>query len=240
MGRRGSRMMLLAACNNRNNDYRRYSNDQYDETKHNPNESRYNNESNNDSYNRSYNRDNDSYNRDNSNNYDENNRKWRYYPSNITNYYYDGGQRNDSYSEENRRRRDSRGRYMQHPDPMNHIGFKGNEEQYEQREMRYQENEKLDRRKAERIVRKFENTDGSHGAHWSYDMVKQLYEQHQFDMFSPEEFYVAVNMMYADYCDVAKMMGINTVDFYVEMAKAFLCDPDAKENKLMNYIQNVT
>lgn len=35
-------------------------------------------------------------------------------------------------------------------------------------------------------------------------------------------------MMYADYCDVAVKHGCNNVDFYVNMAKAFLYDKDFK------------
>lgn len=53
------------------------------------------------------------------------------------------------------------------------------------------------------------------------------------------EFYVALNMMYSDYCDVAKKMNVDRPEFYGCMAKAFLCDEDAGEHKLQKYMENI-
>ena len=35
-----------------------------------------------------------------------------------------------------------------------------------------------------------------------------------------------MNMMYSDYCAVAKKFGLDRPDFYAELAKAFLNDKD--------------
>ena len=45
----------------------------------------------------------------------------------------------------------------------------------------------------------------------------------KFDKFSFEEFYVAVLMMYTDYC---KTLGTANMDIYLRLAKDWLCDED--------------
>lgn len=57
--------------------------------------------------------------------------------------------------------------------------------------------------------------------------------------FEPVEFYAALNIMYSDYCKVAKKMNVNTVDFFASMAEAFLDDRDAVKDKLAAYYANV-
>lgn len=42
-------------------------------------------------------------------------------------------------------------------------------------------------------------------------------------------FFAAMNMMYSDYCAVARMFGVDRPDFYAQLAKAFLLDKDAGE-----------
>ena len=50
---------------------------------------------------------------------------------------------------------------------------------------------------------------------------------------------VALNMMYADYSEVAKKFGADKPEFYTCMAKAFLEDPDAGEGKLAKYMEHI-
>lgn len=77
------------------------------------------------------------------------------------------------------------------------------------------------------------------GGKWTFDEIKRYAgnygitgEQQIID------FYVAVNMMYSDYCKVAKKYGLDKgVEFYAEMAKAFLHDTDAVKDKLAAYRQ---
>lgn len=79
-----------------------------------------------------------------------------------------------------------------------------------------------------------ENEDGSHGPHWSLEQTKQVMAQKNISC-DPTEFWAAMNMMYSDYCGVAKKLGVNNMDFYSCMAKAFLDDKDAKPDKLARY-----
>ena len=97
---------------------------------------------------------------------------------------------------------------------------------------------KMDRKTAEEWTAKMENEDGTKGAHWSYEQITQLMPQKNIEC-DPAEFYAAVNMMYSDYCKVAKQYNINTVDFYFAMAKAFLDDEDAEENKIGKYYEYI-
>lgn len=45
-----------------------------------------------------------------------------------------------------------------------------------------------------------------------------------FEKFTPEEFYVTVVMLHTDF---SKALGAASMDTYLKMAKAWLCDPDA-------------
>ena len=83
-----------------------------------------------------------------------------------------------------------------------------------------------------------ENADGSKGPHWTMDQVKTVMAQHKVQC-DPYEFFAALNMVYSDYSAVAKKMNVNTMDFYVCMAKAFLDDKDAGEDKLARYYEYV-
>lgn len=56
---------------------------------------------------------------------------------------------------------------------------------------------------------------------------------------NPYAFYVAMNMMYSDYSDVARQMDMDKPEYYANMAKAFIEDTDAKDHKLRRYMENV-
>lgn len=98
--------------------------------------------------------------------------------------------------------------------------------------------EKIDREMAEEWAARMENEDGTIGPHWTFDQTKQAMAQRGYDC-DPVEFFLAMNMMYSDYCKLAKKMNINTVDFYSSMAKAFLDDKDGGDGKLMRYFRYV-
>lgn len=91
---------------------------------------------------------------------------------------------------------------------------------------------------ADEWLRTMKNEDGTVGPHWSFDQVKTVMEQKDIDC-DPVEFWVTMNMMYSDYSKVAKQMSVNSVDFYVKLAKAFLEDKDAGPDKLANYYRYV-
>ena len=96
----------------------------------------------------------------------------------------------------------------------------------------------ITKEKAQKWTKQMKNSDGSTGAHWDFAQTKALGEKLGINV-DPVEFYVAVNMMYSDYCGVAKKFGLDTADFYGHMAKAFLEDKDAAPDKLKNYFEEV-
>lgn len=85
-------------------------------------------------------------------------------------------------------------------------------------------------------TKKMKNADGSTGPHWTMDQANQIMEQMKIQC-DEVEFFVVLNMMYSDYCKVAKRYNCSTVEFYASMAKAFLNDEDAQPNKLMKYYE---
>ena len=85
---------------------------------------------------------------------------------------------------------------------------------------------------------RLQNTDGTTGPHWSMDQTTQAMRQRNVDC-DPLEFWAAMNMMYSDYLPVAKKANANNIDFYVNMARAFLDDKDAREGKLARYYDAV-
>lgn len=96
--------------------------------------------------------------------------------------------------------------------------------------------EGMDERTAREWTRKMRNDDGSSGEHWSMDQIKQLMSQKGIKH-DPVEFYAIMNAMYSDYCKVAKKHNVNTIDFYVDIAKAWLDDKDAVPDKAMAYYE---
>lgn len=87
-------------------------------------------------------------------------------------------------------------------------------------------------------MRKLQNEDGTTGPHWSYDQATNLMRQKGYN-FEPVEFYAALNIMYSDYCKVAKKLNVNTVDFFASMAEAFLDDKDAVKDKMAAYYAHI-
>lgn len=51
----------------------------------------------------------------------------------------------------------------------------------------------------------------------------------------PETFWCVMCMMYSDYYKVARAHGVDTPEFYADMAAAFLDDEDAAPNKAGRY-----
>ena len=83
-----------------------------------------------------------------------------------------------------------------------------------------------------------ENEDGTKGPHWSMEQAKTVMAQKGIEC-DPLEFWVALNAMYSDYMPVAKKLGVNNMDFYTQMAKAFLDDKDALPDKLARYYEYI-
>ena len=97
----------------------------------------------------------------------------------------------------------------------------------------------MDEHLAKEWTAMMENEDGTKGPHWSMEQIKKVIEQRGLHG-DPVEIWVAMNMMYSDYCKVAKKLGVNTMDFYAEMARAFLDDKDAGvPDKLTAYYEYI-
>lgn len=77
------------------------------------------------------------------------------------------------------------------------------------------------------------NADGTHGPHYSYEQAIMAAEKIgiRFDSYTEREFYICLNMMYADYGTVAAkhMPPEKVLQYLAEMAKAFFDDPDGPE-----------
>lgn len=100
--------------------------------------------------------------------------------------------------------------------------------------------EKLTREKAEKWVKSMYGDDPkTRGEMWSYQDAKKLAEERGLPTEGQEmiDFYVVLNMCYTDYCKVAKEHGVDTEDYYADLAEAWLYDRDAKPptEKLMAY-----
>lgn len=72
------------------------------------------------------------------------------------------------------------------------------------------------------------NDDGSHGAHFQPEQIDQVAQSLGIN---PKEFGDGVlctitNAMYADYCGVARKFGVDRIEYYIELGKAFLQDRD--------------
>lgn len=183
----------------------------------------------------------------------ENNRYTGYNGGNAMNY---GGYNN--YNGGNEYRGGTYNAYNgQYPPPMyeypesRRIGFDGSSKTGGSREEtnsrniffggsnhRKHSDEDMTKEKAQEWTRKMKNSDGSSGPHWDMSQTKALREKLGINV-DPLEFYVAVNMMYSDYCGIAKKFGVDNADFYAYMAKAFLEDKDAGPGKLKNYFEEV-
>lgn len=76
-----------------------------------------------------------------------------------------------------------------------------------------------------------------YGEHWSLEKVKELLKSKGIEN-ECLRYYMVMNMMYNDYCKVANDFGLkDNVDFYFEMSKAFILDPDGVSYKVEKYFK---
>lgn len=87
---------------------------------------------------------------------------------------------------------------------------------------------------AKHWLMRIRNADGSMGAHWNVDQTSGMMEK--LGIACDEcDFWVTMNMLYSDYCGVAKKYGVDNAEFFGCMAAAFLNDEDAVDDKLVAY-----
>ncbi len=117
----------------------------------------------------------------------------------------------------------------------NHSGLR--------RMVRVQDDRKsLTLEKAEEWVSQMQNEDGSVGPHWDIEQVRQLRQKKkELQDFDEVDVFAVLNMMYSDYCTVAKKLSVNNIDFYVLMTKAWLSDEDvaAGDKKTARYYEYI-
>ena len=101
----------------------------------------------------------------------------------------------------------------------------------------------FDEEKAEMWVSGMKNEDGTAGAHWTKEETSGVAKtvNVKFEHITDYCWWVTMNMMYSDYCEVAKKYGANTPQFYADMAKAFLFDKDGgkPKEKLAGYYHSI-
>lgn len=82
------------------------------------------------------------------------------------------------------------------------------------------------------------NSDGTKGGHWSINDTDGVGRPEDVDDYI---WNATMNMIYSDYADVAQKYGVGSVEFYADMAEAFLYDDDgpAPSQKLSRYYNYV-
>lgn len=101
---------------------------------------------------------------------------------------------------------------------------------------------KMSHKDIEKWKKHMKNQDGTMGEHFKKEQVHQAARQIGVnpDEYGEHIFPLVMNMMYSDYCAVAKKFGLDRPDFYAELAKAFLNDKDfggEPEEKVWLYYQ---
>lgn len=103
--------------------------------------------------------------------------------------------------------------------------------------------EEMTRETAEKWVAAMHNEDPEKpkGGKWTPDEIRPLAQKYSIPTEGPAywEFYAMVNAMYSDYSEVAKKFGVKTPDFFAEMAKAWLNDKDARDDKTEVYYRDI-
>jgi len=79
-----------------------------------------------------------------------------------------------------------------------------------------------------------ENKDGTIGPHWTLERIKQEMEQRGIKC-NLYEFWAVINSIYSDDVAVAKKHNVNTMEYYVDRATAWIEDQDAVPDKAAAY-----
>lgn len=97
---------------------------------------------------------------------------------------------------------------------------------------------KLTEQDAETWMGGLENADGTSGAHWTRTQTDQVLAKYGLK-YDELLFWVVMNSIYSDDVNVAKRHNVNTLDYYVDRAKAWLDDEDANPDKALLYYQTI-
>jgi hypothetical protein len=130
--------------------------------------------------------------------------------------------------------------YMHKTDPLNQ---REQEPMEQPRQIGFQQDEdngQLDKQTVMRWVDEMEDAEGVKGGKYTWHQAQQYAmnkgitgQQRQL------EFYWAMNAMYADYHEAGKKFGVDKPEFYACLAKLFIEDPDAVEDKVEKYVKHI-
>ena len=148
--------------------------------------------------------------------------------------------RNDYEDDYPRRKRDYEDDYATYND--RRMRDYDDEEDYRRRD--YGKPKMFSRKDMETWKSMMRHEDGTRGEHFRKDQVKHACQQAGIDCeeFGEDVFCLAMNMMYSDYCKVAKKYGVDMPEYYADLAKAFLRDKDfdgKPEEKLYLYYKAI-
>lgn len=92
----------------------------------------------------------------------------------------------------------------------------------------------FNRQMAEEWTEGMENEDDTRGPHWTLEKIKQEVEQRgiKCDLY---KFWAVINSIYSDDVTIAKKHNVNTMDYYIDRAVAWLKDKDAVHDKAAAY-----
>lgn len=128
--------------------------------------------------------------------------------------------------------------YEREPMAENHIGFYDRADNVTYIDKANSE-DRMNRAIAEKWMRGIENSDGTHGAHWTLEQTTQVMQQRGLS-YNPVCFWVAMNAIYSDFGEVLEKHGITSLDVYSDMAAAFwLDDVDAVKEKEAAYWKHI-
>lgn len=98
----------------------------------------------------------------------------------------------------------------------------------------------FDKEMAESWVAQMKNEDPAHptGGRWTMAQTTSVMKDKGLNYPEPE-WYAVMNMLYSDYGPLLAKHGPKELDAYVEMAKAWLDDKDAKPGKTARYYHSV-
>ena len=140
---------------------------------------------------------------------------------------YPVSRRRDDNRDSNRRARAPRGEEYYDEDYEDSRDYEDREDQH------YYKHLKLTKSDITKWEKMLHNADGSHGPHYNYDQAMSVAEKLgiRFDAYTEKEFYICLNMMYADYGPVVSkhLPPEKVLHCLAEMAKAFFDDPDGPE-----------
>lgn len=127
-------------------------------------------------------------------------------------------------------------------DPLDHRDGKEHMMQKPQhRQIGFQSNSNgLDKQTVMEWVESMEDSDGVRGGKYTWHQAQQ-YAMNKGITGERRmlEFYAAMNAMYSDFHEAGRKFGVDKPEFYACLAKLFIEDPDAVDDKLAMYYEHV-